>query len=400
MGKRGSVLSQFQNFDAYAKTLDDFRIKTYYGAALTILSTIIIITLLWSEFNEYRVTEIKPELVVDKSRKEKLTINLNITFPKVPCYLLSVDVMDVAGETQNDLTHDIYKTRLDADGTQIHIEKATDIGDPTKDIVKIVNSTDPGGENYCGSCYGASPPESGCCNTCDEVREAYIHSGWSFNNPDDIEQCVREGWKDKVAEQSKEGCNVAGSVRVNKVAGNFHLAPGKSFQQNHVHVHDLQPFLSDGVQHDFTHEIHHLSFGPKVDGVINPLDGVGGAVTKGHYMFQYFLKVVSTHFYFLNETVIYTNQYSVTQFERDLTGKDHTHSHNHNHMSGLPGVFFNYEISPMLIINREESKSFTHFLTGVCAIVGGIFTVAGILDGFIYNAEKTFKKKVELGKHL
>ncbi|CAG8723824.1 8918_t:CDS:2, partial [Racocetra fulgida] len=226
MGKRGSVLSQFQNFDAYAKTLDDFRVKTYYGAA--------------------RI----------------------------------VDVMDVAGETQNDLTHDIYKTRLDADGTPIHIEKATGmIRDPTKDIVKIVNSTAPGGDAYCGSCYGGVIPESGCCNTCDEVREAYIKSGWSFNNPDEIEQCVREGWKEKVAEQSKEGCNVAGSVKVNKVAGNFHLAPGKSFEQNHVHVHDLQPFLSDGVHHDFTHEIHHLSFGPKVDGVVNPLDGVSGTVT-------------------------------------------------------------------------------------------------------------------------
>lgn len=54
----------------------------------------------------------------------------------------------------------------------------------------------------------------------------------------------------------------------------------------------------------------------------------------------------------------------------------------------------------MLIINREERKSFTHFLTGVCAIVGGIFTVAGILDGFIYNAQKTLQRKIELGKHL
>jgi len=39
-------------------------------------------------------------------------------------------------------------------------------------------------------------------------------------------------------------------------------------------------------------------------------------------------------------------------------------------------------------------------MTGICAIVGGIFTVAGILDGFIYSAEKTLKKKIELGKHL
>lgn len=31
--------------------------------------------------------------------------------------------MDIAGETHNDLVHDIYKTRLDPDGNEIHIEK-------------------------------------------------------------------------------------------------------------------------------------------------------------------------------------------------------------------------------------------------------------------------------------
>ncbi|CAG8559207.1 6375_t:CDS:2 [Acaulospora morrowiae] len=400
MVKRGSVLSKFQNFDAYAKTLDDFRIKTYYGAALTIISTLIILVLLWSEFNEYRSTEIKPELVVDTSRKEKLTININITFPRVPCYLLSVDVMDIAGESQNDLTHDVYKTRIDSMGNKILIEKATEIGNKTKEPKNIVSETAPStNETYCGSCYGGDPPESGCCNTCEEVQESYIRKGWSLNNPNDIEQCVKEGWSKKASEQAKEGCNVAGSVMVNKVAGNFHLAPGKSYQQNNFHVHDIQPFLSDGTNHDFTHIIHHLSFGPMVEGVANPLDGVSQAVSSGLHMYTYFVKVVSTQFHFLNETSIYTNQYSVTQFGRDLTGKDNHDGHSHN-QGGLPGVFFNYEISPMLIINREESKSLTHFLTGVCAIVGGIFTVAGILDGFIYNAEKTFKKKVELGKHL
>ena len=41
---------------------------------------------------------------------------------------------------------------------------------------------------YCGSCYGGVEPESGCCNTCDEVRQSYVSRGWSFNNPDQIEQ--------------------------------------------------------------------------------------------------------------------------------------------------------------------------------------------------------------------
>ena len=43
-----------------------------------------------------------------------------------------------------------------------------------------------------------------------------------------------------------------GFLEVNKVAGNFHFAPGKSFQQSGVHVHDLLAFQKDSfnVRHD------------------------------------------------------------------------------------------------------------------------------------------------------
>ena len=44
------------------------------------------------------------------------------------------------------------------------------------------------GPDYCGSCYGGLPPESGCCQTCEEVRQAYLNRGWSFSNPDTIDQ--------------------------------------------------------------------------------------------------------------------------------------------------------------------------------------------------------------------
>jgi hypothetical protein len=75
--------------------------------------------------------------------------------------------------------------------------------------------------DYCGSCYGASAPESGCCNSCEEVRQAYVRKGWSFNDPQGIEQCRDEGWLDKMKEQNTEGCRMAGRVKVNKVG----LAP-------------------------------------------------------------------------------------------------------------------------------------------------------------------------------
>lgn len=58
------------------------------------------------------------------------------------------------------------------------------------------------------------------------------------------------------------------------------------------------------------------------------------------------------------------------------------------------------DISPMLITYREERSSFASFLTGVCAIIGGIFTVAGLFDRVVYRAERSLKKKMDLGKTL
>jgi endoplasmic reticulum-Golgi intermediate compartment protein 3 len=52
----------------------------------------------------------------------------------------------------------------------------------------------------------------------------------------------------------------------------------------------------------------------------------------------------------------------------------------------------------MRVIYRQESLTLLQFLTSVCAVVGGVFTVAGLIDGFIYNANRTLKRKIQLGK--
>lgn len=43
---------------------------------------------------------------------EKMEIHLNITFPKIPCELLTLDVMDVSGEQQVGVMHGVKKVRL------------------------------------------------------------------------------------------------------------------------------------------------------------------------------------------------------------------------------------------------------------------------------------------------
>jgi hypothetical protein len=49
------------------------------------------------------------------------------------------------------------------------------------------------------------------------------------------------------------------------------------------------------------------------------------------------------------------------------------------------------------VVVREQRKHWYHFLTTTCAIIGGVFTVAGILDSILYQGFK-MAKKIDLGK--
>jgi hypothetical protein len=361
-------------------------VRTYSGAAVSIISGLFILWLFISELVYYLTTEVHPELFVDTTRGEKLRINMDVVFHNLPCGFLSVDAMDISGDHQLDVDHNIFKKRLGRDGLALPAgpQKHEELGDSA--IKTPANTLPP---DYCGSCYGAEERKDSCCNTCDQVQEAYRKKGWT-STPDAFEQCQREGWSKKVEEQMGEGCQVYGYLLVNKVAGNFHFAPGKSFQQHHMHVHDLQPYKN--IKFNLSHTINRLSFGKEFPGIINPLDGVTKATDNPDQvvaMHQYFVKVVPTIYESLNGNYLHTNQFSVTEHVKPLSG-DASH--------GLPGVFFMYELSPIMVKFTETRKSFAHFLTGVCAIIGGVFTVAGIIDSFIYHSMRSLKKKVELGK--
>ena len=53
---------------------------------VTVISAAIILTVTMIEFFDYRRVNVDTSIVVDRSRGEKLTASLNITFPRVPCY--------------------------------------------------------------------------------------------------------------------------------------------------------------------------------------------------------------------------------------------------------------------------------------------------------------------------
>ena len=41
-----------------------------------------------------------------------MDIHMNISFPRMPCEILTLDVMDVSGEIQQEIMHGIQKMRL------------------------------------------------------------------------------------------------------------------------------------------------------------------------------------------------------------------------------------------------------------------------------------------------
>jgi len=246
---------------------------------------------------------------------------------------------------------------------------------------------------YCGNCYGAPAPgnvkKSGCCNTCDEVRDAYASVSWSFGRGEGVEQCEREHYAEHLDQQRMEGCRLEGNIRVNKVVGNFHIAPGKSFSNGNLHVHDLENYFKDDYSHTFTHRINHLRFGPQLSGAVvqemqkkqlatghsgwtnhhvNPLDNTNQHTDDKAFNYMYFIKVVSTaylplgwekrsnapatHDETLGTTIdanykgsIETHQYSVTSHKRSLQGgsdEQDGHKERIHARGGIPGVFFSY----------------------------------------------------------
>merc|ERR1711920_665273 len=128
---------------------------------------------------------------------------------------------------------------------------------------------------------------------------------------------------------------------------------------------------SDGF--NTSHEIHSITFGDYVPGVLSPLDGTTKIVRHGAFMFHYYIKLVPTVFLgrWGNET--YTNQYAVTDSARNVQVRS-------GELSGLPGVFIVYDFSPFLMRKTEKTKPWSYIFTSICAIIGGIFSIASLVE--------------------
>ena len=65
-----------------------------------------------------------------------------------------------------------------------------------------------------------------------QVRSAYRRRGWGFTDPQQISQCAKEGFVEKLKAQEGEGCHMWGTLAVNKARLASHCGPVFSMVQD------------------------------------------------------------------------------------------------------------------------------------------------------------------------
>ena len=58
-----------------------------------------------------------------------------------------------------------------------------------------------------------------------------------------------------------------------------------------------------------------------------------------------------------------------------------------------PSIAFQYDLSPISIVVQQTRMPAYQFLTSSCAIIGGVFTVIGLLENLIHVTQQQFTKK-------
>ncbi|CAA2934222.1 Protein disulfide-isomerase 5-3 [Olea europaea subsp. europaea] len=188
------------------------------------------------------------------------------------------------------------------------------------------------------------------------------------------------------------GCRIEGFVRVKKVPGNLIISARSA-------AHSF-----DASQMNMSHIISQFSFGKKFSsrmmsnmkrllpylgrshGRLNGMSYISDpSDSSANVTIEHYLQIVKTEV--------------MTRYSKFVEEYEYTAHSSLVHSPHVPVAKFHFELSPMQVLITENSKPFSHFITNVCAIIGGVFMVAGIIDSILHNTMRMIKK-VELGKNF
>jgi len=135
---------RLQKLDFHSSVSKEFRVYTVQGAALSILTCVAIVFLVYKEANYNFETVMTERVHVNATSPTGLDVEFDITLPKVPCNLLKIDANDPSGQPQSlhlDRRHHIWKHRVRVDErTDKNNGSGSNNGKNTKQRIKFIGN--------------------------------------------------------------------------------------------------------------------------------------------------------------------------------------------------------------------------------------------------------------------
>lgn len=186
--------------------------------------------------------------------------------------------------------------------------------------------------------------------------------------------------KPEYLQESHPGCQLSGFLLVNRLPGKFHI-------QARSDVKEFDPAMGN-----VSHIVHHLSFGepfinrkllvsssssasspPHLYGIfknIAPMEDNVYVTHNSHEAHHHYIKVVPTHIQDQDNNQRTTTVYQFLQ-QSQLT---------YVHKDYPPEAQFQYDISPIAVTYGLKTKKWYDYITSLMAILGGTFTVVGMME--------------------
>ena len=304
-------------------SMNDISKQTCIGSTLSIIAISLMLYLLFRDLIDFYSPHIKTDSIVqqDEHEHDKIKINLDLYFNRAPCHLLSLDQEDSLRNHKLDISDTIEKISVPNTKTKNPFSK----------------------------------------------RDAY--------NLDNLFNAVT----------NTHGCELKGYLEIAKVPGNFHIS-FHNYRSQWAALRQQKPNLIPNVR--LSHIFNTFYFGDIDEKTLLKY----GITPRGHYNekkfndlpnflsnqesknYDYFIKIIPYELVDENRgTKMQTYQFSISYKESNFI----------LNQDDMPMILVKYEFSPITMRVTLQGRDYLHFLTHICAIIGGVFVVFSILNSIL-----------------
>ncbi|KAK8069143.1 hypothetical protein PG994_005759 [Apiospora phragmitis] len=313
-------------FDAFPKSKPQYVTRTSGGGKWSVVMYVVSLVLLWSELGRWWRGAENHTFAVEKSVGHSLQINLDIIL-KMQCKDLHVNVQDAAGDRI------LAGSRLQEDPTR------WDQWADSKGVHKL--GLDSHGKAVTGAGWH---DEEG-------FGEEHVHDIVALGK-----KKARWGKTPRLWGATPDSCRIWGSLDLNKVQGDFHItARGHGYMEFGEHL--------DHSQFNFSHVINEFSFGPYFpsSSTRSTAQSTGPRpISTSSSTSCRWCRPCTRSGRPTRSSTIFTNQYAVTEQSHEISEFN------------VPGIFFKYDIEPILLTVEETRDGFLTFAVKVINVLSGV----------------------------